>query len=785
MQDASEATAQPEARNRSSWALPSLTPLRAVCLLAGAVTVHTLPSLVPNWISVAGILFALALLCRSGFDRAPVWFLLGFAWTLFRADAVLDAQLPDALHGRDFDVSGTILDLPQAGSDGTRFSFGIETAMLDGTDISLHGRTRLNWYDDAPLLAPCSRWQLRLRLRPPRGLVNPGGNDGERSAAQRGLVATGYVRGSEANQQIDGPAAVCIDGWRQAIALAIQQHLGDGSASALLRALAVGDQQSISQADWQVLRATGTGHLVAISGLHVGLFAVFGALLARLAWKLFPRITLNIPGPLIEAPVAMSCAFGYGLLAGMGVPTVRTLLMIAVGLLARYSRRSTSIAQALALAAVAILVWDPLAVLSAGFWLSFAGVVILLSVTTARGVERHAWREIPRIQLLLSLALLPMTVWFFGQGSLVGPLANLIAVPWISLVIVPLTVTGSLLVVDFPSLGLPVLKLAEILLGGFWPIMEWMSKLPSAQRYFATAPIWAFALALIGMAWSLLPVGPRMRALGLFLLLPLIIPPRESLADGEFEVWMFDVGQGLSVFLRAPGQQWLYDAGPRYPSGFDIGDAVVVPSLRALGVDRLDRVVISHGDSDHAGGASAVHLAFPDAPVESGEPQRISVPSQACRAGQTHAYANVRVQTLFAAGLVQDKSNDRSCVIAISGRYGSLLLTGDATSRVEAEIANAASWLNRPLVLQVPHHGSRTASSAAILDALSPQLALVSSGYRNQFRHPAAEVSERYAERSIEMLNTADSGYLHLRFVSTGLEVERGREVKSTWWRRQ
>lgn len=766
------------------WTLPGLTPFRAFCLVAGVVTAHTLPSLPPAWASICGILLSVILLFRTRRGVAPVWFLLGFSWALLRASGALEAQLPNELHGRDFDVVGTVIDLPQAGPDSTRFSFNIETAELDGARLPLRGNVRLNWYDSAPVLAPCSRWTLRLRLRPPRGLVNPGGNDGERSSAQRAWVAAGYVRDSPGNASMGEQTGICVDGWRQSIAQAIQGALGPDSARSLLRALAVGDQQAISQADWQVLRATGTGHLISISGLHVGLFAAFGALLARLFWKLFPRMTLRLPGPLIEAPVAMACALGYGLLAGMGIPTVRTLVMIGVGLMARYSRRSTSVAQALALAAMAVVLWDPLATLSAGFWLSFMGVAILLSTTSSTRMERPAWREMPRMQLVLSMAMLPLTVWFFGQASLIGPLANLIAVPWISLVIVPLNVSGSLFVAWLPAVGLPLLRLADTLLAGFWPIMQWMSELPSAQRYFAASPTWAFALAIAGIGWSLMPFGLRTRALGLFLVLPLVLPSREHLGEGEFEAWMLDVGQGLSVVVRTPEQYWLYDAGPRYASGFDVGDAVVVPSLHALGVGALERIVISHGDSDHSGGAMAVHLAFSDAPIESGEPERLIMAAGACQAGQAWSSGGVSMRTLHAAGAGQGKSNDRSCVIAVTGYHGSLLLTGDATDRVEPAIASLATDLPRPLVLQVPHHGSKTASSGGFLDTLAPQLALVSSGYRNQFGHPAEVVRNRYAERSIDLLNTAESGYLHVRFVSAGLEIERGRELESAWWRR-
>ena len=254
----------------------------------------------------------------------------------------------------------------------------------------------------------------------------------------------------------------------------------------------------------------------------MGLFAAFGAWLARRLWKALPRLTLHVPGPLIEAPFAMSCAFGYGLLAGMGLPTVRTLLMIAVALLARYARRATSVPQALGLAALGIMLWDPLAVLAPGFWLSFVGVAILLSATSPVGDERPPWRDMPRVQLLLSLALLPMTVWFFGQASLIGPLANLLAVPWISFVVVPVTVVASLLVAWAPSIGTPLLHVADTLLMPLWHAMQWMAALPSAQRYFVTAPAWTFALALVGIAWSLAPRGLPLRAFGVLLALPML-----------------------------------------------------------------------------------------------------------------------------------------------------------------------------------------------------------------------------------------------------------------------
>ncbi len=781
--DEAGSAAQGKGEAGSRFGLPRLTPFRAVALLAGAVVVQMLPGLPPNWIALALAGLALLLLFVRTTCRAPVWFAFGFAWTAVCAASALDARLPSDLHGRDFEAIGTIGGLPGVETRNTRFEFDIESATLDGEKIALSGSARLNWYDDAPVLAPCSRWQLRLRLRPPRGLVNPGGYDSERGAVQRGVVVVGYVRGGADNQQLGPAQGLCIDGWRQAISISIAQRFAGRKSAGLLRALAVGDQHGIAQADWQVLRATGIGHLIAISGLHVGLFAAFGALLARAVWKAWPRLTLRIPSPLLEAPVAMACAFGYGLLAGMGVPTIRTLLMIAIALLARYARRAGSVSQALALAATVIVIWDPLAVLSAGFWLSFFGVGVLLSITQPAGMERAWWREMPRLQLVLSLALLPMTVWFFGQGSLIGPLANLIAVPWVSFLVVPLTVAGSLLIVDVPMLGGPMLDLADVLLGAIWSLMQWLAALPSAQVYFAAAPNWAFALALVGIAWCLLPRGVPARGLGLVLLIPLLNPVRTILAQGEFDVWMFDVGQGLSVFVRTGQHTLLYDAGPRYPSGFDIGDAVVIPSLHALGVDRLDRMIISHGDSDHAGGAEAVHLAFPEAVIESGEPDRLAIEADACNEGQSWRWDGVDFRVVSATAGPGAKSNDRSCVILVRGSFGSLLLTGDATTKVEPAVAKAIGEVKHPLVMTVPHHGSKTASSAAFLDAIDPQLALASAGFRNHFGHPHADVVARLSERSIALLNTADSGYLHVRFAPGMVGPEQGREMLQAWWR--
>lgn len=762
---------------------PQVTPLHALMLLAGGLLVHVQAELPVWWIGWVLLGVSLGLVCVRRIPGMIGWFLLGLALTLLQAQAALDARLPTALHGEDFDILGSIRGLPDVMSDSTRFEFDIESAMLDGNAVALSGLTRLNWYEDAPVLSPCSRWQLHVRLRPPRGLVNPGGHDSERSAVQHGVVAVGYVRSSSDNRMLGEAKGSCIDGWRNAISAAITARIGPGTSGSLLRALAVGDQSAIDEADWQVLRATGIGHLIAISGLHVGMFAALGALLARLLWKTWPKLTLRIPGPMLESPVALACALGYGLLAGLGVPTVRTLLMIAIVLLARMSRRRVTGTQGLALAAVVIMVWDPLAVLAAGFWLSFIGVAILIAVTSPSVLRKSAWRELPRLQLVLSIALLPVTVWLFGQSSLIGPLANLVAVPWVSFVVVPLTVCGSLLVIDLPQVGGALLDWAGGALMALWHLMQWMAALPSAQKYFAAAPLWAFVLALLGIGWVLLPKGVPGRSLGLLLALPLLFPLQARLERGAFGIWMFDVGQGLSILVRTRDHALLYDAGPRYPSGYDVAESAIVPSLHALGVDALDRIVISHGDGDHAGGAGAIHRAFPAASMESGEPERLRVPARACREGETWTWDGVEFRMILAETGASHRGNDRSCVLAISGKFGSFLLTGDLTAKMDEALVDALPDLPQPRVLAVAHHGSRNATSDALLDVLHPQLGLVSAGYRNQFQHPSPELVERFNVRSIDLLNTADNGFLHMEVSRSPGPIERGRQLRAAWWR--
>ncbi len=764
-------------------AMPAAVPV-ATALLAGALLVQWLPQLPPRWCSAWLVLLAVALAWRVPRRRWFACIPLGVAWAAWCGAAAMDARLPRALEGQDIVVIGAVADLPQVRSDASRFDFLVDRAMQDGKPIGLSGRVTVSWYDDAPAIPACSRWRLSLRLKRPRGLLDPGGADSERSALARRIVATGYVRGDSENTRLSG-ARWCIDGVRDAIARGIATRVRDPHDAALLQAFSVGDTRALEPQDWQVARANGVSHLIAISGFHVGVAAIFGVWLTMLGYWLWPRFGFHLPRPLAQAGAALLVAGIYSALAGFGLPTVRTLLMIAVVALARCSRRYGSGPQSLALAMIAILLVDPLSVLAAGFWLSFVGVSFLMLCLQSRG---HGWRafvhELSAGQLVMTVALLPLSLWFFGEASLVGALSNLVAVPFVSFVIVPCALVGTLLLGLCPPLATPVLWLAAQFAHAQWWLFERMATWPGAHWYLPTVQPWALLLALLGALWLFMPRGLPLRWLGLLLFLPLLLPPRQRLADGACDVWVLDVGQGLSVLLRTRDHVLLYDAGARYPSGFDLGEAVVLPSIHALGIDRLDMLMISHGDNDHAGGAPAVAAAFPQARRYAGEPARMGMPMEQCVAGQSWQWDGVRFRVLSPPLGAGDRDNDSSCVLLVESAGGRLLLTGDISSKIEPQVA-AAIGPGPPPVLLVPHHGSKTSSSAEFIAAVEPPLALVSAGWHNRFGHPRPEVVARYRLAHVPLLNIADEGAVELAFVpgEAPRVVARWRFASRRYWR--
>jgi competence protein ComEC len=680
-------------------------------------------------------------------------------------------------------VTGHVDGLPAVRPDATRFVLRIEQAELDGQPLDLRGKLRLSWHRPRLNLPACSRWQLMLRLKRPRGLINPGGIDSERVALTSRIVATGYVREDDANTMLADSGA-CVDGWRESLSQRIAERVADRRDAASLRAFAVGDTRGLDNHDWEIARANGIPHLIAISGFHVGVAAIGGVWLAQLLYLLWPALGLHIPAPIAKAVMALLVAAGYGVLAGLGVATVRTLLMIAVIAWARCLRRQPDAAVSLAIALIAMLLLDPLSVLTAGFWLSFVGVALLMfCLKTRQGGWRDFIRELCSAQWLMTISLLPLTMWFFGEASLVGALSNLLAIPVVSLLVVPGVLLSMVLLVLCPPLATPLLWLLAGLMHGQWWVFEQLAQLPGAHWYLPQVRPLALLCALSGAVWMFSPRGVPLRILGALLFLPLLFPSLSRPRQGAFEMWMLDVGQGLAILLRTQHRTLVYDTGAGYSADFNMGDAVVLPSMRALGWNRLDRLIVSHADNDHAGGAQAVMRAFPEAVATTGEPERLPGLAR-CEPGESWIWDDVRFSLIQPPSSPGSSNNDRSCVLLVEGRGGSLVIGGDISAKVEARLLDRFP-LSSTTVLLAPHHGSRSSSSERFIAGVRPSLALVSAGWRSRFGHPHPLVVERYGAAGVPLLNTADTGAVRVDFPSDAEPhvAARWRQIRRPYWR--
>ncbi len=749
-----------------------LEPAVALAFVAGVCLPPLLPRLLalPWWLTALALALCCLLVSRKIWPLAGL--LIGFAWATHSGQSALDLRIAPVQSGQDLRIAGVIVDLPRTDLQPPRFD------LMPDPGSTVAGRVRLSWYNAAPTIIPGQRFEGTVRLRAPRGLENPGGFDYGRYALAQRLAATGYVREGALSEPSAVSLGARLDRLRASISDQIEQQVADRQLAGLLRALAVGDQRGLDDDSWDVLRVTGTGHLIAISGMHVGLVAAFGAWMLAGVYLVWPRLALRIPRLTLCAFGALAAASAYSLLAGWSLPVQRTLVMIVVVLLARMLKRQVSLPQSLLLAAVVVLIWDPLSVLGAGFWLSFIGVAGLMWALPDAHRRRGIASSFGRAQLAMSLGLLPITIAFFGQGSLVGPIANLIAVPWITFVIVPLLLLAVLTLGVVPALGQGLLKLAALILQPLWRLLEWMTELPGASWYFAEPSAWAILLALFGAVWLFLPRGAPMRALGLLMFLPLLVPRLPIIDDGDARISMFDVGQGLSVLVQTRHHALLFDAGARSRSGFDMGEVVVVPGLRALGVRQLDRLVLSNLDADHAGGREAVLRAFPMAAVQIGID---SDPAPRCEAGGAWDWDGVHFEFLHPPEFFPDKGNDSSCVLRVQAGQGVALLTGDIGQVIESALLRTDSAKLRAHLAFVPHHGSRSSSSDAFIAATGARWAFNSAGRDNRYGHPHPEVRARWQDSGADWIASDEAGFSTIQLNRLDL-VERRRLLRPRYW---
>ncbi len=675
---------------------------------------------------------------------------------------LLQDRWPDSPAGVDTVVAGSVCQFPREQPGSWRF---VLTTDAESRGRGVPAEVLVNWYDSStqPAVAPepGQQWRLSLRLRPPRGLSNPGGFDYERWLFSQHIGATGWVRESAVNARLSGRTSTCpAAGWRAAIARRIATALDGREAAPYVLGLAIGAYQALPEAEWDKLRRTGTIHLISISGFHIALVAGPAALLGLGLARLLLAAGYRCRPRVLAALTALLAANLYGALAGFSVPTARSLVAISVVAVMATWRRTLTGPDLFASVVLGVLLVEPLAPLVPGFWLSFAGVVVLTAVSLALrtgNTKPGPVRLLLVTQAGMTVGLAPLMVLFFGQIPLSGMLANLVAVPAFTLVLLPVTLIGTATALLAPGVGAAVLGVAADCFDVWRSFLDWCANLPLAIWYLPEPSPAAMLLAGVGVVsalWS--PPWPG-RWLSLGLLTALMAPASGPVPTGGLRLTVLDVGQGLAVLVQTARHTLLYDSGPAFRNS-DAGERVVVPTLQAMDVRRLDTLMISHSDADHRGGAASVLERYPAGRLlGAGLANQPAIP---CRAGSRWRWDGFVFEILHpAVGAELPDDNAGSCVLRISGAGVRLLLPGDIEAPVEHVLVSHPDFGAVDLVV-APHHGSRTSSSAAFVQATRPRFVVFSTGFRNRWHFPATDVVERWRQSGACVLDTGNDGAL-------------------------
>jgi competence protein ComEC len=741
-----------------------------------------------------------------------VAFVLGYAWAAWRADGRMADALDPALEGRDLLLTGVIASLPDDRGNGIRFVFEIEhmeaAKNFDAPNrTSVPRRVLLSWYagrgspgEEAPpmpVVRPGERWQLPVRLRLPHGAAVPGVFDYEAWLLERGLRATGYVRGNgvlisaEANGWMNR-----VHRLREHIRQKFETALPDAPYRGILVALVIGEQSAISTEQWEILRRTGVLHLIAISGMHITLVAFAVGGLCVSIWRRVPWLMRRSPARLPGAVAGMMAAGAYALLAGLGVPVQRALVMLAVAALCMTARRETSARNVLSLALLGVLLADPMAPLAAGFWLSFGAVAVILLTLNGRIKPVQNWQSAVKVQLAITLAMVPVLVALFQGFSLASPIGNAIAIPIVNLAITPLVLLAAIFPADW------LLDLAHTLTAWMMTALQWLSGFSLALYEHPLPPPWLLPVATAAVLLLILPRGTPGRLAALAILSGFFLWQPERPRPGDFRAAVLDVGQGLAVHVQTAHHDLLYDSGPFFGDTSDAGERIVAPYLRALGVGRLDAALISHDDTDHAGGLKSVQrrvrideifaggeISEPGTSPPRGtwnarEAQLAPVRGTPCVAGLRWRWDGVDFTVLAPAELSgKRRSNAESCVLRVSAAGGtSLLLTGDLGEAGEMELVRQHGAELKSTAVVAGHHGSRTSSSMAFVEATYPEVVIFSSGYRNRYGHPHPHILARWARTAARPYRTDTGGTVQLKAEDGHMTADTWREKHQRYW---
>lgn len=762
------------------------------------LNLHTLPSVI--WPLAVCVPLSLLSLQRVKL-RAVVFLLLGFSWACFNFQTFLNTPFPDAYERIDFVALGTIEGLPTTRDENVQFRFRVNAVDDDNLSMLINKRLQLSCYRCTLSIGAGDQWQLTLRAKRPHGYASWGAFDYEKYLFRHQVVAKGYVRLKAHNQRI-AVISSSIHIGRQSLLEALRRVVGSGVGGNIIAALTIGVKTGFSNEQKQVFQTTGVSHLMAISGLHVGL--VFIGVAFILKWFLWPvaRIFEFYPRQQLVLLPALSAAIFYAALAGFAVSTQRALIMLVVYVVCKFLARDVGLIKVLLIAVVVLLLIDPFSILDIGFWLS-CGAVAIISLVSSNAKNAHRQGSVSetsthsqsstssndklslfRLQPMLWLGSLPLSVVFFGQVSLISPLINLIAVPLFCMLLIPATLLSTLIFcLGFNTIGAWCLMQLNDVFEFVFKLLEIASQWPGAKIH-ATALTWWQWLVFILIVLCYRSWLRGSAVLSLLLISSIFAKPSPNFDKDEVGITLLDVGQGLAIVIETANSVTVYDTGPRYGTGFTAASAVLLPFLRYRGIRSVDTLVISHADNDHIGGLETLRDAFPVARTISSRLDKVSDANE-CFAGQFWQYDQTKFTVISPQVDTPSGSNNLSCVIMMEHYGTKILLSGDIEKQVERFLVrNAKDSLDADILL-VPHQGSKTSSTEGFVNAVSPQMAMLAAGYKNHYGHPHPSVVKRYQSKGIELLSTIDDGSILLKVNSQGWSKVLYRQRYMRFWHYQ
>ncbi len=761
--------------------------MRTGCLafLSGTLLIQLLPELPPVVVlSMLGLFTVIFYLKYPSF-RLIGFFCTGFIWASATAYLILSNQLSQDIESQEVIVIGKIASLPEINSLRNRFEFEItKIADKEGKTWPTPGKVRLSWYQNYQPVTPGETWKLHIKLKRPHGFSNPGGFDYERWLFQKRLRATGYVVGNKNNKRVNPPDGYFLERARFKIRNQILKLTKKNSQKGLITALALGDRSQLSSSQKHILINTGTSHLLAISGLHISLVAGLVYFLMLGLWRQSEYLLLINPAQNSATIAGLSGAVIYALLAGMSLPTQRALIMLSVVMLSLIFKKRIAFSVVFSFALLLVLFFDPLSTMDAGFWLSFIAVVLIAySIFCRSGITGNLWKW-GKIQLALAIGLAPLLLLWFQKIPLTAIFANLVAVPLVSIVIVPVILIGVLMLPISHFIAGLLMELANICLKWLMQYLYWLSSLDITIWQHASPSIPLLLFAMMGVFLLLQPRGMPARWLGLIWILPVFLTVKPRPVNGEFNMILLDVGQGLSAVVETHEHVLVFDTGATFSREFNAGEAVIIPYLLHKGFEKIDNLIISHGDNDHIGGVGAILQKYPDTSVITSVPERFAKRQvQICKTGDSWEWDNILFQILSPEYGFNGSNNNRSCVLKISNDKFSLLLTGDIEKEAELHLLKTRPKNLQVDVLIAPHHGSKTSSTAEFVNVVKPKWVLYPVGYQNRFKLPNQDIIARYRKLGSKQLDTARNGAIIINFTRQGIYVTPFRQYNRRFWR--